>query len=76
MRRAVAIGRAAGLHYVYSGNMSDGDEDTRCAGCGATLIRRHGFSAVRAGLAGGRCGGCGRDLEGVGLAEFGEEVKR
>jgi pyruvate formate lyase activating enzyme len=75
MNRAVAIGRAAGLHYVYSGNMSDGDQDTRCAGCGATLIRRQGFSAVRAGLAGGRCGGCGRELEGVGLAEFDSEVR-
>jgi pyruvate formate lyase activating enzyme len=74
--RAVAIGREAGLRHVYSGNMSDGDQDTRCAGCGATLIRRRGYRAVRADLTGGRCTGCGRALAGVGLAEFGGEAAR
>ncbi len=70
--RTVEIGRAAGLNYVYSGNMSDGDEDTRCAGCGEALIRRRGFSARPASaLVDGRCADCGRVLAGIGLAEFG-----
>ncbi|MGA2512092.1 MAG: AmmeMemoRadiSam system radical SAM enzyme [Candidatus Limnocylindrales bacterium] len=70
--RAVEIGRAAGLRHVYSGNLSDGDEDTRCAGCGETLIRRHGFDArPAAALVKGQCAVCGRTLAGVGLAEFG-----
>ena len=43
VRRAVEAGRAAGLRHVYSGNLADGDEDTRCAQCGETLIRRRGF---------------------------------
>jgi pyruvate formate lyase activating enzyme len=76
VERAVAIGRDAGLRHVYSGNMNDGDEDTRCAGCGAVLIRRRGYRTVRVGLAGGRCTGCGRALAGVGLAEFDGEVAR
>jgi len=73
---AVRIGREAGLRHVYSGNMEDGDQDTKCAGCGTTLIRRRGFHAMRAGLAGGRCTACGRPLAGVGLAEFDAEVAR
>jgi len=72
VERAVTIGRAAGLSHVYSGNMGDGDEDTRCAGCGETLIRRRGFAArPAAALANGACASCGRTLAGVGLAEFG-----
>jgi pyruvate formate lyase activating enzyme len=73
IERAVAIGRDAGLSHVYSGNVSDGDEDTRCAGCGETLIRRRGFaSRVAPALVAGRCGRCGHSLAGVGIAEFGE----
>jgi pyruvate formate lyase activating enzyme len=72
VERAVEIGHAAGLCHVYSGNVSDGDEDTHCAGCGATLIRRRGFTATpTAALAGGQCTSCGRTLAGVGLAGFG-----
>ena len=70
VERTVEVGLAAGLRHVYSGNMNDGDQDTRCAGCGATLIRRQGFRASRAGLAEGRCLHCGRALAGIGLAEF------
>ena len=70
--RTVKIGRAAGLNHVYSGNMGAGDEDTRCAGCGETLIRRRGFSARSApALVDGRCAACGRTLAGIGLADFG-----
>jgi pyruvate formate lyase activating enzyme len=72
VERAVALGRAAGLKHVYSGNVANGDDDTRCADCGATLIRRRGFTATPAtDLVDGRCGRCGHVLAGVGLAEFG-----
>ena len=64
------IGHAAGLRHVYSGNVDGGDQDTHCAGCGATLIRRRGFRASRAELAEGRCVRCGRALAGIGLVEF------
>ncbi len=70
VRLAVEIGREAGLQYVYSGNMGDGEQDTHCAGCGATLIKRRGFRATPAGLADGVCSQCGRALAGIGLAEL------
>ena len=69
--RAVEIGRAAGLKHVYAGNLPGADEDTRCAGCGETLIRRRGFSAAITGLVDGACRRCGRSLAGVGLAAAG-----
>ena len=72
IERTLEIGRGAGLRHVYSGNVSNADEDTRCAGCGETLIRRRGFSATATpALVGGSCARCGHALAGVGLAEFG-----
>ena len=72
IERAVATGREAGLCHVYSGNVSGGDEDTACAGCGETLIRRRGYRATpAAALVSGSCGRCGHVLAGVGLAEYG-----
>lgn len=69
VERAVAIGREAGLRHVYSGNLNDGDEDTRCASCGETLIRRRGFLARRtSSLSGDACARCGHRLAGVGIA--------
>jgi pyruvate formate lyase activating enzyme len=44
--RAAAIGREAGLRYVYAGNLPGavGDlEDTRCTGCQKVLVRRFGY---------------------------------
>ena len=44
--RAAAIGREAGLRYVYAGNLPGrvGDlEDTRCHHCGELLIQRLGY---------------------------------
>jgi pyruvate formate lyase activating enzyme len=68
---AIEIGRGEGLRHVYSGNVAGLDDDTTCAGCGATLIRRRGYQvAPGPALAGGRCRGCGRVLAGVGLEEF------
>jgi pyruvate formate lyase activating enzyme len=44
--RAATIGRAAGLRYIYCGNLPGrvGEfEDTRCHQCDETLIRRRGY---------------------------------
>jgi pyruvate formate lyase activating enzyme len=46
LRNAAAIGRRAGLRYVYAGNLPGrvGDlEDTRCVSCNAVLIARYGY---------------------------------
>lgn len=48
--RAVEIGVAAGLRFVYAGNLpgqvGDG-ENTRCPGCGEILVVRRGFRILR-----------------------------
>jgi len=60
---ALEIGKAAGLRYLYAGNLPAGEyENTRCPHCGKTLIRRTGFQAEVIGLDGARCGGCGREI--------------
>ncbi len=48
--RAAEIGRQAGLHYVYAGNLPgelDGLENTRCPQCGTTLVERRGYRIIR-----------------------------
>jgi pyruvate formate lyase activating enzyme len=46
LQQAAEIGRRAGLHFVYAGNLPGavGDlEDTRCTCCRETLVARRGF---------------------------------
>ena len=65
---AAGIGRAAGLHFVYAGNlpgMTDGNEDTRCLSCGTMLIRRTGFHVAENLLEHGSCPQCHADIPGV-----------
>jgi len=67
--RAAAIGRAAGLRYVYAGNLPgeiEGLEDTRCPTCNATLIARRGFRVLRNRLGpAGTCPDCGAAIPGI-----------
>lgn len=61
--RAVEAGRAAGLRYVYAGNLHTGDlEHTFCPSCGEAVVRREGFRVVAANLDGANCGACGQAL--------------
>ena len=67
--RAAEMGRAAGLRYVYAGNLpgqTGAFEDTRCASCGTTVIERRGFRVLRNLLLdSGRCPGCSGRIPGV-----------
>jgi pyruvate formate lyase activating enzyme len=67
--RAVEIGSESGLRYVYGGNRPGrvGQwEDTRCHGCGETVIRRFGFRILDNRLsAGGACPACQTIIPGV-----------
>ena len=66
IRRAVEIGRSAGLRYVYAGNLwGDDNESTRCHACGRMLIRRHGYTIQANDLADGKCPDCGTPVAGV-----------
>jgi pyruvate formate lyase activating enzyme len=67
LERAAAIGRAAGLHYVYAGNLPGrtGDlENTRCPQCNSTVVERRGFRVLRNRLESGRCPDCGTSIPG------------
>jgi pyruvate formate lyase activating enzyme len=65
----VEIGRAAGLRYVYGGNLPGrvGDlEDTRCPSCGTVLVRRTGFTVLEGRVtSAGTCPSCGAAIAGV-----------
>jgi pyruvate formate lyase activating enzyme len=66
--RAYEIGRRAGLHYVYAGNLPGqlGEtENTPCPRCSRTLIERRGFTVLRNELDDGRCPGCKTRIPGV-----------
>lgn len=68
LRRAIALGRAAGIRYVYAGNVRGltDEENTRCHVCGRLAVERAGFTVRRVELdADGRCAGCGARLPGV-----------
>lgn len=61
IRQALAIGREAGLRFVYAGNIL-GEQDTMCPACGARVIARHGFGVSVENLKGSACGKCGAPL--------------
>jgi pyruvate formate lyase activating enzyme len=66
LRRALQIGKDAGLKYVYVGNLPGGEgENTHCANCGNLLIERIGFSIMKLSLTGNACPKCGSILEGI-----------
>ncbi len=65
--RARAIGKRAGLKFVYSGNRPGhvGDsENTICSSCGKTLIERLGFRVLTNVLENGTCPGCKEPIPG------------
>jgi pyruvate formate lyase activating enzyme len=66
LERAWALGRDAGLHYVYLGN-SPGHpgESTTCPSCKKTVIERIGFQILENRLVHGKCRFCGQGIPGV-----------
>src|SRR5438105_6184125 len=72
--RAAAIGKKAGLRYVYAGNLPGhvGDlENTRCPSCNALLIERYGYLITGYHLtANGCCPSCGASIPGRWAAKF------
>jgi pyruvate formate lyase activating enzyme len=66
--KAAEIGATAGLQFVYAGNLPGRVgpwEDTRCPGCGCTLIRRSGYRILENSLQHGACPTCHRPIPGV-----------
>jgi len=66
LARAYEIGKEAGLHYVFVGNVMDADrESTYCPRCGAKLIQRHWFNVRELWSERGVCHQCGEKIAGV-----------
>ncbi|MGA9529849.1 MAG: AmmeMemoRadiSam system radical SAM enzyme [Terriglobales bacterium] len=74
LMRAAAIGRGAGLRYVYCGNLPGrvgGLEDTHCHQCGETVIQRRGYFIADYRLTvEGSCCACGASIPGRWAREF------
>jgi pyruvate formate lyase activating enzyme len=72
--RAAGIGKAAGLRFVYAGNLAGrtGElENTYCPNCHALLVERLGFHVLDYRLtATGSCPGCGAAIAGRWAADF------
>jgi pyruvate formate lyase activating enzyme len=68
LERAYAIGKEAGLRYIYIGNMPGiGAESTYCYSCGQLLIERVGYRIIKKNLKGVQCPQCKTKIAGVGL---------
>jgi pyruvate formate lyase activating enzyme len=66
--RAAELGTAAGLRFVYMGNVpGEGGENTLCPGCGRLVVDRVGFRVVSNLLRDGACPSCGTTMPGIGM---------
>lgn len=65
LRKAEALGRDAGLKFIYIGNVWGESEATSCPRCGKILIRRSGFSMEENRVKAGTCPYCGGTIAGV-----------
>jgi pyruvate formate lyase activating enzyme len=78
LKHAVAIGKAAGLRFVYAGNMPGrvGDlENTHCPGCGQRLIERYGYHISKYLItSGGRCPACNASIPGRWADKFDGQI--
>ena len=64
--RAYEIGKAAGLQYVYVGNVMDTDrESTYCPACGEKVIQRYWFNVQTLWSTPGLCPHCQHPIAGV-----------
>jgi len=76
--QAAEIGQAAGLRYIYAGNLPGlvGPwENTRCPQCSETLIRRYGYFIQDYRLTPeGRCPGCSTQIPGRWAAQFDGQI--
>jgi pyruvate formate lyase activating enzyme len=75
---AAEIGQAAGLRYIYAGNLPGmvGEwENTRCPQCRETVIRRYGYMIEEYRLTpDGRCPCCSFAIPGRWAPEFGGQI--
>ena len=67
LERAYEIGKSAGLHYVYLGNVPGTDgENTYCYKCRTKLIGRIGYRITAHNIKDSKCPNCGTTIAGFG----------
>ena len=67
LERAFEIGKAAGLHYIYLGNVPGAkSESTFCYNCGRMLIERLGYRISANNVKDSKCPDCGTEIAGFG----------
>jgi len=66
LERCYQTARAAGLQYVYVGNIADPRRaSTVCPGCGEVVVRRDAMRLIENRLRNGSCPKCGHRVPGV-----------
>ncbi len=61
--KAIEIGKAAGLRYLYAGNLPGSNyEDSFCPYCKKVVVARVGYRVGEVNLEGRNCAHCGREL--------------
>lgn len=64
LKDARELGYAAGLRYVYVGNIYGWGNDSECSSCRGTLIKRTVYSIKENNIVGGKCRFCGTVVPG------------
>ena len=68
MERAFELGKGAGLHYIYLGNVpGEQAESTFCHQCGAMLIERVGYTINANNIEDDACPRCNTKVAGFQL---------
>lgn len=65
LKKAYRIGKAAGLYYVYLGNVAGEGEATFCHNCNELLIDRVGYYVKKNILEDGKCPRCKSETQGI-----------
>jgi len=65
LKKAVEIGKEAGLNYIYVGNVLGWGNDTHCHNCNKLLIKREGFVILENNIKENRCPFCNTVIPGV-----------
>jgi len=65
LKLACDLGNAAGLRYIYAGNVNFWGQDTLCPACKKVLIKREGYKISEMRIVKNKCSFCQADLAGV-----------
>jgi pyruvate formate lyase activating enzyme len=65
LKSACNLGNAAGLRYIYAGNVNSWGQDTVCPACRKMVVQRQGFRISKMCIEKNRCTFCQAALPGV-----------